>query len=127
MLRQVMMPTKITQFQVDLERLAAYSYDIAADWVFNPESEMYKKYRNLRKDDFINLIAKDGDEALLTKRALIPLGVALVDRGNSSELVTLVMDYDNTIIPAEEVFGYLGVDLTREQVVDAIMDIWNKK
>jgi hypothetical protein len=118
--------SKITQFQVDLERLALYSYDVAQDWVFDPDSELYRKYKGLRKEDFIKLMAKDGDEPLMTKIPLVPIGVALVDKGNSSSLEPLVMDFDGEIVFAEEVFGYLGLDLKRDQIVDKIMGFLNK-
>lgn len=116
------MPSKIVQFQVDIERLADYRVDVAADWVLDPNSELYQKYKNLRKEDFLELMKKDGDENKMTKRSLIPIGVALVDKGNSSQLIPLVMENDE-ITPCTDCFGYLGVNLTREQIVDFIMDI----
>lgn len=113
------MPNKITQFQIDFEQLSEYGIDIAADWVFDPDSELYKKYRHLRKSDFIKLMETSGDEII--KRQIFPIGAALFDNGNSSYLAPMVL-YNNEIIPVDDILGYIGVNCTRDQIVDAVMD-----
>lgn len=116
------MASKITQFQIDPGQLTSCSISVAADWVFDPASPMYQRYRNLNREDFIETMKKFDDEGLLTKPLVTPIGAALVDKGSTSCLVLLAL-YEGKIIPAEDIFGYMGVDLKRSEVIDIIMDM----
>jgi hypothetical protein len=112
------MSSKIIQFQIAPDAFGDKGYDVAADWVFDDRSEMYQKYRNLNKEDFIKLLRQNDEESKMTKPQLIPIGAALNDRGI---LTPIVIDFDGTICPIEDVSGYMGYSLSREEIVDDIM------
>lgn len=112
------MSPKIVQFQINTDLFADKAIDVAADWVYDKSSDMYKKYKNLRKEDFLALMKAEGDEQNLTKKQLFPCGVALTDKG---KFLPIVVDHSDELVLVDELDGYLGVNLTRDQLVAAIM------